>query len=138
MSEHEADIQTLADLLTCAMLAGVGNDDITRIVHEEIEFQCSGGEQRSEFREKERKRRAARRAECSDRTWMELRVAVFKRDGFACVYCGVEHHEPHCDHIIPVARGGRSDLSNLATACPRCNASKGALTLSEWLRVGHA
>jgi hypothetical protein len=32
----------------------------------------------------------------------------------------------HIEHIIPVCRGGRSDLGNLALACPGCNLHKGS------------
>lgn len=58
------------------------------------------------------------------REWRALRKAVFDRDNWKCVYCGNDVTAPHCDHVIPVTRGGMSDLSNLATACGSCNASK--------------
>src|SRR6266511_4836631 len=29
-----------------------------------------------------------------------------------------------CDHIVPVARGGSSEMDNLATACYKCNTIK--------------
>jgi len=32
------------------------------------------------------------------------------------------------DHVIPRSSGGRSELGNLALACPHCNASKWAHT----------
>jgi hypothetical protein len=32
----------------------------------------------------------------------------------------------HIEHIIPLCRGGRSDLGNLALACPGCNLHKGS------------
>ena len=35
------------------------------------------------------------------------------------------------DHIIPLSKGGRSDWSNLVTACSRCNSSKGSQTLEQ-------
>ena len=58
------------------------------------------------------------------REWRALRKSVFDRDNWKCVYCGNDVTAPHCDHVIPVTRGGMSDLSNLATACGSCNASK--------------
>lgn len=36
------------------------------------------------------------------------------------------------DHVIPLSRGGRNDLSNLVIACQHCNFSKGDKLLSEW------
>ena len=64
--------------------------------------------------------------------WRELRAAVFERDGYVCTYCGVDTDAPHCDHVMPVSRGGSSALDNLTTACPRCNLSKGSKTVDEW------
>jgi 5-methylcytosine-specific restriction endonuclease McrA len=84
------------------------------------------------FLEKERERKAFRRRECDDATWARLRDAVFLRDGYSCVYCGADGPTLHCDHIIPVSRGGRSVMENLATACGPCNVSKGARTPEEW------
>jgi hypothetical protein len=47
-----------------------------------------------------------------------------------CQYCLM--HESlqgatfHIEHIIPLCKGGRSDLQNLALACPGCNLHKAA------------
>lgn len=61
-----------------------------------------------------------------------VRFEVFKRDLFACQYCGA--HPPgvllHVDHIDPVANGGENDFDNLITACEPCNLGKGARLLS--------
>lgn len=61
-----------------------------------------------------------------------LRFDVFKRDGFACQYCGA--HPPaailECDHVIPVAEGGGDDIDNLVTACFDCNRGKAAIPLT--------
>jgi hypothetical protein len=63
-----------------------------------------------------------------------LRDAVFKRDGYLCQYCFVDHESLECDHVIPVSQGGRTELLNLVTACFPCNRSKGAKTPGEWLQ----
>ena len=54
-------------------------------------------------------------------------MRVFKRDMFTCVYCGVNgsNAELQCDHIIPISKGGSNHIANLATACRKCNQSKG-------------
>lgn len=61
-----------------------------------------------------------------------VRFEVFKRDAFACQYCGA--HPPsvvlHVDHIEAVANGGENDMDNLITACEPCNLGKGARALS--------
>jgi hypothetical protein len=67
----------------------------------------------------------------SDGEWQTLRAAVFKRDGYRCVYCGSPERLA-CDHVTPLSRGGPSVMENLATACTACNCAKGARTLAEW------
>jgi hypothetical protein len=62
-----------------------------------------------------------------------VRFEVFKRDMHTCVYCGRKSPDVvlHVDHVIPVAKGGTNDLSNLVTACEDCNRGKGAVPLSD-------
>lgn len=56
--------------------------------------------------------------------WNELRLFIFKRDGFCCQYCGIKNTKFEVDHIIPVSKGGSDDHENLTTACFTCNRSK--------------
>lgn len=67
--------------------------------------------------------------------WRVVRQTVFQRDNFTCAYCGQRGGQLECDHIMPVSRGGGHDLENLATACLRCNRSKRASLVSEWVRA---
>ena len=55
-----------------------------------------------------------------------VRFEVFKRDSFKCQYCGKSAPDVvlEVDHIIPVAKGGDNDISNLITACFDCNRGK--------------
>ena len=52
------------------------------------------------------------------------RQAVFKRDGFKCVFCGATD-DLTLDHVIPRSKGGSSNPDNLQTLCRSCNTSKG-------------
>jgi HNH endonuclease len=63
----------------------------------------------------------------------KTRFEVFKRDGFACQYCGATAPDVvlHVDHINPVAGGGDNDILNLVTSCEPCNLGKGARTLDD-------
>lgn len=63
--------------------------------------------------------------------WEVIRSCVFWRDGNTCVYCGSKN-ELHCDHIIPISKGGTNNISNLNTSCRECNLSKKARDLSDW------
>lgn len=67
-------------------------------------------------------------------SWARLRQRVFERDGFACTYCGDASSVLHADHIHPRVLGGADEMSNLTTACARCNLSKGPKRLEDWRR----
>ncbi len=56
----------------------------------------------------------------------KIRFEIFKRDSFTCQYCGKKAPEVilHIDHIIPIAKGGTNDISNLITSCFECNSGK--------------
>lgn len=59
----------------------------------------------------------------------KLREFIKKRDNFTCCNCGNSTHvEPNLlleiDHIIPVAKGGRTVEDNLQTLCWKCNRAK--------------
>lgn len=68
--------------------------------------------------------------------WMRRRV--YSRDGQRC-------QNPWCrstedltvDHIVPVVRGGRSEVDNLQTLCRRCNSRKGTDWMPRWPIVRH-
>lgn len=55
-----------------------------------------------------------------------LRYEIFRRDDFACRYCGgrAPDVELTVDHVVPVALGGNDDPQNLVTACATCNSGK--------------
>jgi hypothetical protein len=55
----------------------------------------------------------------------ELRIAVWQRDGGACVACG-SRFELQYDHVIPLALGGATTPENLQILCAPCNRRKGA------------
>lgn len=55
----------------------------------------------------------------------DLRLAVYQRDGHACVSCGAT--EPlSLDHVWPWSLGGEDTFENLQTLCISCNCQKGA------------
>lgn len=53
-----------------------------------------------------------------------LRIKVFERDKYRCVYCGT-HLNLTCDHIFPESKGGETTFDNLQTMCKSCNSKKG-------------
>ncbi len=58
----------------------------------------------------------------------ELERQAAARAGDRCEYCrmhqSLQGARFHLEHVIPVSRGGTSDLENLAWACPGCNLHK--------------
>ncbi len=51
-----------------------------------------------------------------------------------CYYCGraVSPKELTMDHIVPIARGGRSTKSNVVSSCKDCNNKKKQFLPMEW------
>jgi 5-methylcytosine-specific restriction endonuclease McrA len=58
---------------------------------------------------------------------------ILVRDNFTCAFCGCKltFKNGTRDHIIPVSRGGKNVLSNLAASCKTCNLKKDNKLLSE-------
>jgi hypothetical protein len=56
-----------------------------------------------------------------------VRSRVLARDHYRCKHCGISADLGavlHIDHIIPISKGGTSDLGNLQTLCQDCNLGK--------------
>ena len=65
------------------------------------------------------------------------RLAIYVRDGFACVYCGASLEDGTrlaIDHVLPRDLGGPDDPRNLVTCCSVCNGDKRNMTLATYLR----
>ena len=67
----------------------------------------------------------------------ELRKSSWWKNKIAqgiCHYCGRQSlpGELTMDHIVPLARGGRSTKGNLVATCKECNNKKKTLLPLEW------
>jgi 5-methylcytosine-specific restriction endonuclease McrA len=51
-----------------------------------------------------------------------------------CAYCGAIGVAMQRDCVLPISRGGRYTLDNIAPACASCNASKCNDEVTGWLR----
>ena len=63
----------------------------------------------------------------SNRPSAAVRIRALKRDRYTCTYCGASGAdvELEIDHIVPASKGGSNHISNLTTACKKCNLGKG-------------
>ena len=62
----------------------------------------------------------------------KIRFAIYERDGHRCRKCHAESYDLEIDHIVPIAKGGKSTIDNLQTLCHRCNVEKGVRT-ERWI-----
>jgi len=56
------------------------------------------------------------------------RLAIYLRDGMACAWCGASVEDGTqltLDHVVPHHHGGANSVTNLVTACKRCNSARG-------------
>ena len=63
-----------------------------------------------------------------------LRFKVLRRDGYRCRLCGLTSDDGvtlEVDHVVAVAKGGRTEDRNLWTLCHPCNNGKSDLHLHE-------
>lgn len=74
--------------------------------------------------ERLRKWRAGRGG--TDQLWEETRARIFSRDGFECTKCG-DTADLHCDHIVEIRDGGKTEDGNLTTLCRTCHSRKTAV-----------
>lgn len=79
-----------------------------------------------------RRRRAREHNAPGDFTFTQV-MRQYVQQGSACAYCKQPSVGlPDPEHVTPLSRGGRNDMSNLVAACRPCNADKNDLTLDEW------
>ncbi len=58
---------------------------------------------------------------------------MFKRDGYACRYCGRDDVPLTVDHLVCWESGGPSTEANLVSACRKCNKIRGNTPYADWL-----
>ena len=79
---------------------------------------------------RKRKRRMQRvEHDLSTEQWTALQAAWG-----GCAYCGATGLPLQRDCVLPISRGGRYTLDNIAPACGSCNASKCNDEVTGWLR----
>lgn len=65
------------------------------------------------------------------------KINVFMRDRFCCQYCGLTVSQDDAfnvltyEHVLPRSKGGKTDWTNIVTACRDCNTKKANRTPAE-------
>jgi 5-methylcytosine-specific restriction endonuclease McrA len=87
------------------------------------------------YREILREAMRRRRAKCANGiTDSELRKWLAAQDKI-CHWCGQSCEVYETDHVIPISKGGRHDLSNIVISCSPCNRKKGVMMPDEFLEM---
>ncbi len=69
-----------------------------------------------------------------DHDLTDVQWEALKEAWGGCAYCGGTDASLQRDCVIPISRGGRYTLDNIAPACPACNASKCNDEVTSWMR----
>ena len=82
----------------------------------------------------------SRKSKISAYHWMHgySKWQVFRKTQGRCIYCEQQFsdiHDPRftIEHLTPISKGGRDELSNVFPCCKKCNMSRGSMQLNEWL-----
>lgn len=81
------------------------------------------------YARRRKRRMAAVEHDLSAEQWAALTAAWG-----CCAYCGAAGVPFQRDCVLPISRGGRYTLGNIAPACASCNASKCNDEVTGWLR----
>lgn len=67
----------------------------------------------------------------------EKREQVYRKYNGHCAYCGrpIKKDEMQIDHLVPKARKGTNDITNLMPSCPSCNSLKADKSLRSFRKV---
>lgn len=93
------------------------------------------GRDREKLAERKRQKKM-RKKNALGKVRVHYRYILYEEQNATCYYCPKKlqaPHEGHIDHMIPSARGGIHDETNLCLACPSCNQEKATMTAEEYM-----
>lgn len=82
---------------------------------------------------RDQRRNARKHAASGEYRWSQV-AALWAALDQVCAYClqPLPLSAMQVEHVTPLSRGGRNDLSNILPSCGTCNADKGDRTPTEW------
>jgi hypothetical protein len=113
-------------------LEGLTTEEWTRMIKQTdlLEVEVIGQDENNKWR-KITIRKSARNIE------INVRWEVYRRDEFACRYCGRKDGPMTLDHLVLWEDGGPTIEQNLVTSCPKCNKKRGRTQYPEWLESAY-
>jgi len=84
------------------------------------------------YRRERRQHTYSRKRKCEPIT-PEVQIQILLEFAGKCAYCNAT--ATTFDHIIPVAKGGNSKLTNIVLACTHCNSSKKDKDVFAWIKA---
>jgi 5-methylcytosine-specific restriction endonuclease McrA len=93
-----------------------------------------GGMAVSRTRKARSARKRKRRMERVDHDLSVAQWVALCEEWGGCAYCGATDRSLQKDCVLPLSRGGRYTLDNIAPACGSCNASKSNQEVTGWMR----
>jgi len=98
-----------------------------RAEHKEemLEYQRQYGAEYPEKRKAVKQRYRAKKAHSGGSFTPKEWLSLCEQYGNRCLWCG-ESKPLAADHIVPVSKGGSSDIENIQPLCGSCNSRKGA------------
>lgn len=88
-------------------------------------------ENREKVKANKQRRRARRLLAGGSFSGQDVKAQYVAQKGL-CWWCSEPLTNYHIDHLVPLARGGSNDASNIVLACPHCNLSKSDKMPWEW------
>ena len=84
--------------------------------------------------------RKTRRETWQGMNWIrqDKRLAIYLRDGLACIYCGSSVEDGvtlSLDHVTPHSQGGSNSERNLVTCCTKCNSGRQDRAVADFAAV---
>lgn len=76
--------------------------------------------------------------------WNQFGEILVNDYGMVCFYCAVPvfrtryedaPNKVTIDHVVPISKGGRTELSNLVICCKQCNQEKGSQDFLPFFRA---
>ena len=92
-----------------------------KVAPSRLRYQQNNRQQHNEYARLYRDRALTNGGKFTRDEWLDL----CQKFGNKCLCCGRDDVKLASDHVIPISRGGSSNIDNIQCLCKSCNSSKG-------------